>query len=358
MKKYLKLLPLSLAMLTLTSGNAEEVKAKFNQGEEVTKDQMSSGYNAPARYVVGEDWNFYLSGSFIFWQPVERGLDFAMTSPAAGEIKYTKKTLNFKFKPGFKVAMGLAFDKHDDWIWATEYTWLNCKNKRTLNAPTGGHLLTIWEYNVEEFGSAYADWAHAKWRLNYNMFDTNFSRPFYQGTMLTVKPHAGLRGGWINQKYHVSYMQDDSTSVMKPHARQKTWLVGPRIGLSSDWLLGAGFSFFANGAASILYQDFRTHFYRTSYAETPANISHVYEKMACFTPNFELGLGFGWGSYFCDNGCHFDLRVGYDFQVYLQENAMRPLKDYFLDGATYEYVDGNMGNLMLQGLTVTLRFDF
>jgi hypothetical protein len=64
-------------------------------------------------------------------------------------------------------------------------------------------------------------------------------------------------------------------------------------------------------------------------------------------PVLETYLGLGWGSYFCDNDFHFDLSVGYDFNVHW--NYVTRLTDM---GAI------NPGNLYLHGLNVQARFDF
>lgn len=357
--KKTNFLLLALAILSMNFAKAEEqqTQVKFEQGNEISPGQLPAEYNAPARYDLKGDWDFFFSGSFIFWQPRERGLDFTQVEPATGTIKSKKIDLNYKFKPGFKAALGFAGDSDAGWLMGVEYTWLNCRESKRISVdPASGEVLSAswgW-YNRREFTPYYA---RGKWKLNYNIFDASFARPFYSGTMLTIRPHAGFRGGWINQRYNVIY-QGSTDDYINPRASEKTWLFGPRIGFNSDWLLGAGFRFFATTAGSLMYQHFKTHYYWDyTPGNPPVDTAFIKEKTYAITPCFEAGCGFGWGCYYGDNNWgHFDLKVGYDFQVFGYQNTMRALKDGFL--SSVNFYDTNLGNLMLQGLTITMQFDF
>ena len=54
----------------------EDYKSTF-QGHAAPKDQMQKKYNHPARIDVKGSWDYYISGSYIYWQPREDGLELA-----------------------------------------------------------------------------------------------------------------------------------------------------------------------------------------------------------------------------------------------------------------------------------------
>ena len=66
----------------------------------------------------------------------------------------------------------------------------------------------------------------------------------------------------------------------------------------------------------------------------------------------DMSIGLGWGSYFACQDYHFDLLAPYDFNVMWGQNMMRQLV------SSYSYTVGAPGDLQIQGLTVTARFDF
>jgi hypothetical protein len=66
-----------------------------------------------------------------------------------------------------------------------------------------------------------------------------------------------------------------------------------------------------------------------------------------------LSLGLGYGSYFWNNEWYFDLAVGYDFHYMWNQNMMRHLNDEGMD-----HLDTDAGNLMMHGLTVSVRLDY
>ena len=101
-------------------------------------------------------------------------------------------------------------------------------------------------------------------------------------------------------------------------------------------MLGNGFRMFGNMAQSILYATY------DDVRGTPvAALGDSYNTMRAVS---ESSVGLGWGSYFGDaNDFHFDLTVGYDFNIYWDQ---------------YLCHDGHGMNVYLQGLNVGMRFDF
>jgi hypothetical protein len=64
-------------------------------------------------------------------------------------------------------------------------------------------------------------------------------------------------------------------------------------------------------------------------------------------------LGIGWGSYFKRNNWFFDLSLGYEAQLFFNQNKMIALKEILENR-----IHTKAGNLMFQGLNVTLELEF
>lgn len=362
-RKILKLLPIALAVFALSGGYAKDEqmakgKTTYDQGYEATKADMVAAYNAPARYDLVNEMDFYFQVGFIYWQAVEQGLEYALRIPGSYDAAWTTpakvENMDFNFKPGLKLGMGLAFNQHDDWMMSAEYTYLVVRDRSTAYPPVGGSLIEMWD--PTDPTAAECSKATARWRVYYNMLDLGLSRPYYLGTKLIFKPYAGLKGGWITQKVDASYyFSTEHYYPLYPSLKQKSWMIGPKAALNADWMLGKGFKLYGNLAGSLLYQNFKTRYLTTDItSETSSTFQTFRNEVGYVTPNAEIGLGFGWGSYFADKGWNFDFRFGYDFQIYWTQNMMRNLVQIANDVES----TGGYGNLVLNGLTMTARFDF
>lgn len=356
MSNLLKLLPSMLAVLAFSYGFGEEGKGpgqgpSYEQGHAAAKEQMVSAYNAPGRIDVKGAWDFFASASFIYWKAMEEGLDVGIQRPTTlstgtGHILYT----NFKYKPGFQVGLGMNFN-HDDWNLMAEYTRLHCKNKKNHSYSTS-YILPFWFYTLESAETLTS--AKGIWKLRYDIIDLHLGRPYYTGTNLIFKPEFGLRGGWINQNFKAEYTTD-AALLYYSKSTQHDWLIGPRASLGMDFLLGCDFVLFGKTALGLYFQKITNKY---KMIDHDASTIQTTRSQKCFlTPNLELGVGLGWGTYFADNSWHFDVRLGYDFLIYWNQNHMRRLADKS-DYSDLETTESAAGNLMMHGLTLTVRFDF
>lgn len=326
-----------------------------DRGYGLSKEQLPEAYNASARFEMSNEWGFFTSASLIYWSAIEDGLDVAINYPSTLNAENTDakvENMKCRYKCGFKAGIGIIFDKHDDWLLGFEYTRFTAKvHKRATPMEVGGSLSPSWQ-NVSS-----ATYARGKWSFNYNLFDGLFFRPCYFGTYLTLNPFCGLKGGWLKQHYKATYYTDEYP--IYPNAKQRNWLIGPKAGIDCNWLVGGGIRIFIAAAGSLLYENFKVRYQSTEPSSfIGAQKEAVTNDFNFMAPNVEAGLGIGWGSYFSNNGWHFDFKIGYDFQIYWNQNGMRALKDRFEDYLIYDHQNFDRGNLTLQGLTATLRFDF
>jgi hypothetical protein len=347
--------------------NCEDYQSAF-QGHSAPEDQMKKGYNHPARIDVKNSWDFYVSGSYIYWQPRQDGLELAREIVEVQEgflvlhVDNTFVHMDFDYHSGFKVGMGGSFER-DDWSLDFEYTRLyttDHRSKTLSDDPEDLALHYFVAFWAEEPRLSTAFYAKARWKLHFNILDGTLGRNYYVGEKLSFKPYVGLRAGWIDQKYRADYTFTDFIYETPAYSNSKSdsWVLGPRVGLDTNWHLGEGFRLFGNTAAALFYQRFKTDVELVILdQEEPIEntLRTMKEKEGYFNPNFEIALGLGWGSYFCDDSWHIDLAAAYDFHIFWDQNMMRKILDYYNTGINS---DPTPGDLILHGLTVSLKLDF
>ena len=350
------------ALLAVVGLNAQQCNGdndSYGQGHSMKEEQMSAGYNSPARYDVQGAWDYFINASFLYWQPRQKGVEvgthiYPTTEGAVTVSNNSIVNMDFDYHPAFKVGLGMNSDR-DDWSVYVEYIRFYSTDSRSKSIPTTpaisatNRLITPW---VSMADSELGRYIKGKWKVKMNLLDVELARAYYVGTQLTFKPFVGARGGWLDQVYHADiityYGSADYTGYA--HNKSDSWLIGLRVGVDTNWLLGSGFRFFGNTAASIFYQKFKTSI---KDVRTSTSTYKNHDKIGYINPNFECALGFGWGTYFSDNSWHFDLSAGYEFHIFWNQNMIRSL----VDGVNTT-IDGNAGDLMLHGVTLSAQFDF
>ena len=354
-----------------TDSNTEALPA-YDQGYAVTEEQMMSAYNSPARIDVKGAWDVFITGSYLYWQAKEAGLDYSVTIPADPAVlapvdyNYKVRDIGFNYKSGFKVAIATNLD-HDNWTALIEYTRLTGSHGGSNSVSTSTYtttperLLSPWIYSTLESTENNQYFTHltGKWEMKYSMLNLEFARPCYIGTNLTFRPHMGVTGGWIDQKYKAVGTILTNTFTLQSKAKSDSWLVGPRAGVDGHWLLGAGFDFEADVAGALVYQNIKSSFKQASDYWTTAYKYYSSNKVRQITPVLEGSIGLSWGTYFDSNNWHFSLQALYDLLYYFDQNQMRVLTDQILGmAAGTTRINSKAEDLWLHGLTVTARLDF
>ena len=328
-----------------SNSNKKNQNAFFAQGDQgLDSNKSPAAYNAPARIQLQDAWDIAIDGSFIYWHASQDNMDIG-ESTTFGDTTTTTTiaTQKFSYKPGFKVGMSFNIG-HDDWVFGAEYTWLHETTTSTFQTSSPG---SFWEID-DWFHGAFPvtdDTLSTSWKLKFNLIEGYATRPFYQGKYLTISPRSGIRALWIDQKLDIA--SGDASS----NTQSKNWMIGPSAGMDMHWLCGCGFRIESIADASLLYTRFTkvslqdSRFIGDSEQASLKNLNRA-------TPMFDMGLGLGWGTYFASNGAHFDIAARYDLMYLWDQNALRNLV-----GESFNAGRPN-GNLALQGLTVTVRFDF
>ncbi|MBN2479102.1 MAG: hypothetical protein JXA94_02625 [Parachlamydiales bacterium] len=333
---------------------------------EVPSIPKNSAYNHPARINICSNVDIFAQGEFLWFKPLEDDLDIAVDTStfAIQDVSVTEygrvRNLNFKYKPAFRIALGIDLN-HDDWETMIQYTRYNNSITTTaykLNNPN-------YDFNPTWFDLEYLNEntftlsTKNTWKLNFNIFDWIIVRPFYNGKFLTIDPNFGFQAGWIDQSMHAILNNNDEYFSITD---SKSWLIGPRVGLNTNWYLADRFKIFGDFTFSLFYQNF----YKIKYKEATIPGDPLFTKTGLFRHltknsysaiNFSsiIATGLSYGTYFKNNKYFFDISLGYEFQIYSRQNALTEIYlQSFVQGASVS----EKPLLELHGLTAKLKFEF
>lgn len=370
--------------------------------ESTSRPQVDPAYNYPARIETQRPWNVYTELRFNYWQPSQENMELGQLNGGTTETAVTSGgsttslaisgsfqaiNMDFDFKPGFTVALGYNF-VHDNWDLVASYTWFHNTNKHSATAT--GFILydsdtpgisPTWGIFVESDEDVYYQSASEKWKLGMDIIDLDLGRWYYVGCKLTVHPSLGARAALIQQHVHVSYINGfvsfdvdvpgfvDSSGFLVErkdvYNTSRSWGIGPKAALETNWMLGWGFRLFGNGEADILYTRYSPLKIKSVASGTVVGTVDLVPFNFALTGNTtgdqkgvdylrthcNLQLGFGWGTHFRKNKGHIDCTAGYALEVYFDQNMLR--HDVTDPGGSIPN-----GNLYINGLVANMRFDF
>jgi hypothetical protein len=268
---------------------------------------------------------------------------FKNTNTASAVISGPNHTLDFKWSWGFRVGIGANTD-YDQWDTNVYYTWFRTRNSNSVGT-TGTQI------GSDLFGLASPfTQGSIHWKISYQMIDWELGRAFYVSKHLSLRPHIGIKGGWINQ--HVNEHFTTPTGAYHSTTKNDFWGVGACGGFNSAWTFAQvgthHFDFFGDFAGAVMYGHFNVKHSETSF--TPSGLNRN-----IMAPMLQAMFGMSWDTSFNCNRCHFGLRVGYEFQYWWKQNQM--LINETAAGGLVGYTR-SAGDLGLQGLTIDFRFDF
>ena len=322
----------------------EEKPPVLKQGHGFEENEMVGVYNTPSRIDVRGAFDFEVTGSFIFWQVLEEGMNLGNYIDAGNRTSMIK--MDSDFTPGFK--LGVTYNSNfDDWKIFVQYTRLYTDDNGNFSS-TEVLATPFWIYNDS---TALNQSIKGTRDLHLNYVDILLSRPFYSGAKLTLNPEFGLKAASNSQELTIKHDQLGN-NLVTVKTEDDNWLVGPELGCNANFLLGYGLKLYGNGMASILYQKHKISYNITDRDTASNNTSaQTYDKF--LTPALELAGGLSWSSYFNNRSWHLDLLLGYEVQHFWEQNVLRGIDDLVRLSS-----DGKHGDLTLHGLTFKLAVVF
>jgi hypothetical protein len=347
---------------------------------------------ATARPACGN--GFYAFGDALFWHADIGDTDWAyvtnLNPPTATSTPgqfLNNHDVDFGWDWGYRVGLGINMD-HDQWDSYVSYTFFRTDAKDHLTAaggtipvvvpvgpgiPVGGIVAqTSTTTGVASNGTAQGfNSAHIHWKIDFNMFDWDLGRWFYVSKSLSLRPHAGVKGGWIHQKVNQTFSLPATTARVATTqtiaATNDFWGVGAAGGLNTDWQLGTAggtgnhrFAIFGDFAGALMYG----HFHDKTISTTTVTATGADFSGASLSKGFNSNnaaamlqavLGLSWDVGFNNDKARFGLRAGYEFQYWFRQD--RTLFFVF-DVNGFGRYHRRANDLALQGLTIDVRFDF
>jgi len=326
----------------------------------VNESQSQPIYNQDASCAIENGIDCFVTADYLYWQWSQGLLQVGtLVTPVDSDYSFgnAKAILQSPgYSSGFQTGVGCRLKGMDNWNLFAEYTWY--RNVSKDNLSTGSDAVFVlpnaFFRRDQQSLSAYhySGSVSSKARLGFQSLDFLLQKSFYLGKKLTTTISSGLRAQWISNKLDkeiqgsIAEFISDETTITHTSIEQTTWGLGPKFSFGLNYLLGYGIKLITDMGMSFLYTS-----YNASTQYSNSKIGHSFEQTTLHNsgsikPVGEAFLGLGWGSYFCNNTLHLDLSLGYDFDIYWNYmTALAPISQ-------------SVGNLQLQGLKASIRFDF
>ena len=333
---------------------------------------------------------FILTGDFLYWQAQEDGLSPVNQVTTVGttstniSTKSKKKNLNFRWSPGFRVGAGARFGD-DGWDLYTNWTRFYTHANKNVKVPVPAAIALLPPFGPSTFlteswlegllGTPFQ--AHAHWKLRYNTVDLEFGRHFFLSKRLSVRPHFGLRGAFINQRYRINYNAVElanATVTAVPNtnmrARNNFNGVGIRLGSDIQWHFSKHWNLLAALSASLIEGrfDLKQNFQTVRGGETSAITGPFTYKNSFWSmrTNLEESFGLQWETFFNCDKMHVAVSALYEFGQWFQQNELSSIRFDQIPAlntgsGAFGAIDTDTekhGNLNLQGATVRVEFKF
>lgn len=294
-----------------------------------------------------QDKNIDVFANVLYWYTSET-LDWAFTLSQQQNFVTSYKTLSFDWAPGFRVGVGYNMH-HDDWDTQASYTWFQSKATDHLSGSVTPAFFAARLSLLEPFETG-----KVRLDLHYNIFDWDLGRSFLVSRSLSMRPFIGIKAGWINQTIHTKWTIPNFLGLgglftASENLKNNFRGGGPKGGVYGKWILGNvhdhSFSLIGNFESAYMWGHWTISDQFFDVFNTQISTKVDKRNLGAFM--FHGLMGLGWDFNFDKDRSHFALKAGYEIQDWLNQVQL------FTDAS-----GGQNNDLIIQGLTVDLRFDF
>jgi hypothetical protein len=349
------------------------------------------GYNPPAYLNCGRSGcegfldTLRFRADFLWWRAneeclalgAEKQVDiFTIDDETEFYQEANVKNHKTRYDAGFRI--GLATICENCWDialnWTHYHTTAHARGFSTFNEFPEYSVLFDNYWEAVDF--AVADEARSRWTLDLDLIDLEFGHKYYVDHCFVLRPHAGLRGGRVDQGLKVFSFANRisgpySTQQWESnvHAHNDYRFIGPRVGLDLDFKVGCGVSIYGQAAGSLVFgrfnrpthenfEDFNNDVNATlRFKDSPSRTSRAITDLA-------IGLKWDHCVEWCTR-CHpvsiaitWEHHAFFDFNNF---NSKARSVDSDFDGVKPSFAGGNncsTGDLFTQGLTVSFEIGF
>jgi len=286
-------------------------------------------------------------------------VDNGFAVPVGGSTKKgTAQNPNFGFKPGLKFGIGTHFN-HDGWDLLADWTYLygNYRQNTTKVTAGSGRGMTSVQSIVRTNGTTSTldlSSAISRWKQEFNVIDLELGRDFFLSRYLTMRPHMGFKTAWIHETSQNTLTPVPGTEDVAPNLlnvatlsnSEHMWGIGIRTGFDTGWHITKNWMFYGDLAFTNLWGKFTN---TTKEVNSDSILGQVTtqnytEHLSTVIPVIEAGLGISYINWFAKNNYRFELRLGWEEQIWLNYNRSQDLV--------------RVGDLTVQGLTLKTMLNF
>ncbi len=293
----------------------------------------------------------FFTADYLLWTAREDNMGYAFPfSNVFSENPLVKSKIahpDWEWSSGFRVGAGLNF-KYDGWDTCLNYTWFHPENSKDSISSKNPEisLFPAWDIFL---GVSPLSNAKTRWKLKFDTLDWELGRNFFISRSLALRPFAGLKTLWMQQKHKIAFESSSDSSSMKNHL--DSWGIGIRLGVDSIWYLyQKNLSIVADVALSALWTCYEIS--QKQHVSEIGTLFYAKDSYHSIKPVIEGMLGMQWESWFCNDAHKFSLRAAWEEQVWINQNQLPELLHI---GPSFK---ARGGDLFLQGLTLRARVDF
>ncbi len=311
--------------------------------------------------------------AFFYGQANEQGLIPALFSTSDGARNFTLDPvfMNFKWAPGFCLALGYNSDSEIPWTTKLHYSWFHNTAAKSGSVPEADLRSARFNPSLAPLllGSI-ASSVRSNWEFHYNTLDWDVGRSYFPHRNVMFHPRFGVRGAIIDQDMRTGYSAffDTGSSFVPVSSRwtvdQKFWGVGLRAGNDFAFFFDNNWGLFGNLFLSILPGKFKvkTHIEGAIFNGVGAApfFAISSQNQWAFSPNLESEIGFRYDLFFGRKNHLFSFDISYLMSYWFKQNQISNVTIVFDDQGRNLYITPTSFNddLLIQGGKLNFRFDF
>ncbi len=282
---------------------------------------------------------FDLRGDFLYWYSNQSGMGYTTSSKSTFTTSdFSAGSLvrpTYDWDPGLRLDASYGFD-HSHWSLGADLIWYRGVGSGFKRTEAIRGLFPAFSFADDTLSTDYVKSASIHWTLHSTIFDLLSSYEWVCNSYFTLIPSLGLRNAWLSENASIRYKggtyQAGTDTV---HLKSHFYGVGPRLALKPQFLLGKGFSFYAEGAGAAFSGWFDVDQSEKFLGATRATLSR---KVFGLRWGVDATAAFVY-TYDISNKMNVSFDLGFDYFIFFRQN---------------EFVHGSQYTLRKQGTALTL----
>jgi len=305
---------------------------------------------------------FFLDGELVYWRPDQTGMTYALSVSDFGALLGSSNTelhQTSEWNPGFRLGAGWEQSCYDVGVYWTHFQ----QTARTTSSDPiiiGTQLLSPTSPFTIGGSGVGGGQPHSKWNLKFDVIELILGSQYKLSNNFLLRPYLGVIGGRIDQTQKINYdhfFDTNLTIFFDAEIQQKNDFcgIGPKFGFGGHYLMNCGLGLVGDIAGSFMYGNGKspvTTIILNDPLSFPFPESEIKYKQRKIVPILQGKLGVTSCAYITHK-LQVNLGILYEAQylwgTWRYQNSS--IQSIFLADAGY-------GNLMIQGLTLTLNIGY